>query len=171
MKFLAKYVENPLAMSLVYSSYGQFQVKLASSNSIQLYVRIVDDMGAVAVYTIPVTLGITLKHSVLSDVVQSVISNNCGNDVVESLQAGDMQQTPHLAFAIADSLNKIASLTVNASVPLPTNDERVAVRDILVKNVCDLPMSDVSSVKLVASSLSTLSSRTDENSISSAVRI
>ncbi len=167
-----------LNISISYSSDGWFQTKL-SAGLVTLFVRVTDNMGGVTIFDIPDVLNVTTDEETLADIVASMLSNNCRNEVVNSFQTGSMQQTAQLANAIADSLNKFVFVgvdTSNASISSNETgsnqvlmlDNRVEIRTMLVAYIGALPLSDISSLKLVASSLSTVTNKIGENSLASA---
>ncbi len=152
-------------VSLVYNSDGFLQTKLSPGKA-RLYVRIIDNMGGVTIYHIPEPVTITLQTSIISDILASMLSNNCANQVVNNLQTGSMQLTSQLSQAVSNSLNQMATTDSSGNTNI---DDRVAVRDILVTYLSNLPISDASSVKLVSSSFSSVSGKIEENSLKTSV--
>ena len=144
-----------------------------SPGTAQLFVRVRDNMGAVAIFYIAPKVTVTIDLNVLSNTVNNILQNNCGDGVVYALQTGNIQQTVQYTVAIAATLNAMSnsldSNDTNSSQQQPLLDDRVAVKETLVNIATSLPLSDISSVKLVTSALSCLTNTIGENTLSSAV--
>jgi hypothetical protein len=143
-----------------------------SAGTASLFVRVTDNMGAVTTYYIQPSLTISSNDDVVKNIVDSLNSNNCGNQFVNKLQTGDIQLTSQLVNGLASSLNTIAlSISSNSSNSsnLPSLEDRVSAREAMVSAVVSLPVSEISSVKVVASCLSVVTNTIGENSASSAV--
>ena len=147
---------------------------MAAGNA-TIFVRVIDNQGGVATFLLGSTylVRITLDESIITDMMSSMVSNDCNSYVVNALQAGNLQQTSQIATALSASLNSMSdassSNSTNSSADAAAANKRVAVRDMLVTNLVNLPVSDISSAKLVASSLSSVTGAVGENSLSSAV--
>ncbi len=165
---LVQYAGAPINSSLSYNTYGFFKTQL-SAGSASLFVRVVDDMGAVSISYISTPVTVTNDDLAIKSIVDSLNSNNCGSQFVSSLLSGDIQLVSQLVNSLAASLNALADSGVNSSNTTNTVDERVSARSTLTSAVCSMPLSDISSVKLVSSSLSTLTNAITENSLDSAV--
>ena len=164
MYLTAVYAGSTVDIALTFSSASSVQVQMPAGQA-TFFVRIIDNMNGVTIYNLgsTYTVTVTLSQSLLSSVMSNMLINDCTSSVVTQLQAGNLQQTALIATSLGVTLNGMASNNVT-----DTNN-RVAVRDILVNSLCDLPISDVSSMKLVASSLSSVTNQTTENSLSTAV--
>ncbi len=139
-------------------------------------------MGGVAMFDIPQRLTVNMDQAVVSNLVTSILSKDASTQLVSTLQTGSIQQTTQYAIALGNTLNNIAtaskgsnnssnsssSSSSHSSVQIPL-DDRVSVRSMLTTYLCDLPLSDVSSVKLVSSSLSSITNAVGENSLESTV--
>jgi hypothetical protein len=133
-------------------------------------------------FDIPQRLTVNMDQAVVSNLVTSILSKDASTQLVSTLQTGSIQQTTQYAIALGNTLNNIAtaskgsnnssnsssSSSSHSSVQIPL-DDRVSVRSMLTTYLCDLPLSDVSSVKLVSSSLSSITNAVGENSLESTV--
>jgi hypothetical protein len=165
---------------LLYNSQGWFKVQFGAGN-FTLFVRIVDDMGGVTIFNIPQRITVNMDKAVVANLVSSMLSKDASNSIVTSLQGGSIQQTTQYAIALGNTLNNIATTTISSSNSSNSSssssnssgqvslDDRVSVRSMLTNYLVDLPLSDVSSVKLVSSSLSSITNAIRENSLASAV--
>jgi hypothetical protein len=162
----------------LFNSLGLFKVQFGAGNY-SLFLRIVDDMGGVAIFYIPERIKVNMDQAVVADLVSNILSKDASTQLVSTLQAGSIQQTTQYALALGNTLNNIATaskVSSNSSDSSSSNssgqialDDRVSVRSILTTYLCDLPLSDVSSVKLVSSSLSSITNAVGENSLASTV--
>ncbi len=160
---------------MAYNSFGYFKIKLTAGTAF-LFVRVVDNMGAVTTSFISTPVIVTNNPSTIKSIVDSLNSNNCASSFVIGLNSGDLQVVSQLVNGLASSLNMLANTSTSVnnssnSTAANTIDERVSARLSLTSFVCSMPVSDISSVKLIASSLSTLTNTIAENSLASSVKI
>jgi hypothetical protein len=147
------------------NQYGLFNVLLPSGNA-TLFVRIIDNNFGVTVYYLPQIVTITLDQSAISNITKSLLSKNPLSGIINAINTGSMPQTIKFAISLGAELNKICSNSTNSAL---TVDQCVAARAALVSCLSDLTVSDMSSIKQVASSLSLLSNAIGQNSLSSSV--
>jgi hypothetical protein len=129
-----------------------------------LFVRIIDSNYGVTIYYLPQNLNVSLDQNLIASLTSSLLSNDPSSSIINVLSSGSIQQTTQYTIAIGNAYNNLSS--TNSTISL---DTRVSARAILVSTVCNIPVSDISSVKLIASSLSSLTNTVGENSLSSAV--
>jgi hypothetical protein len=140
---------------------------MLSSGTATLSVRIKDNMGGVAVFIIPSPVLVVMDTNLIMDVVESMLINNCSNPIVNTWHAGSTDKVSELATAVGSSLNTI---TVNYTAGLlPVLNDRVAMREMLVDGLVSLPVSDVSTLKMVSSGLAVVIGRVGENTLNSTV--
>jgi hypothetical protein len=125
-----------------------------------LYVRIIDDLGGVTTFYLSNTVNLTMNQTFMSDVITSLMRNDSTNQVVGHLQQGNLVQTTQIVTSLASFLSNVSASSL---------DQRVAVRDILVSSLNSLDLTDISSLKLVASSMSSVTNKVEENSLTSSV--
>jgi hypothetical protein len=161
---------------LAFSSNNSATVQLAAGNAI-LFVRVIDNYGGVTTSYLSTPVVVTVNQTALTEIMASLVSNNTSNNVVTVLQAGQLNQTSQLITAIAATMNSVSVTTTantssNGSLSNSSTEvlnQRVAVRSLFVGYLIALPLTDLSSLKLIASCLSTVTNEPGENSITSAV--
>jgi hypothetical protein len=164
--------------SMLFNSIGWFRVQFASGNY-SLFVRIVDNMGGVAIFSIQGTLRITMDQAVVSGLVTNMLSKNASSQIMTNFQTGSIQTTSQYAIALGNTLNDISAAekasnnsnnaTDSQEGTVISLDDRVAVRSMLNSLLNAIPISNSSSMKLVASSFSSITNAARENSLDSAV--
>ncbi len=146
-------------MSLSFSSLSWASIKLPAGTA-TLYARVKDNMDGVTMYTLNTSIAIAVNQTLVSEVMASLLANDSANSVVNTLQRGALLETTQIVTSLCSAMNGVL-----------TSEQRVAVRDVLVDYLNAAALTDVSSLKLVASAMSSLTTRLEENSLASSVWI
>jgi hypothetical protein len=94
-------------------------------------------MGAVTTFYIQPSLAVSSNVDAVKSIVDSLNSNNCGNQFVNKLKTGDIQLTSQLVNALSSSLNSMAALSSSntGNSTLPTIDDRASAREAMISAV------------------------------------
>jgi hypothetical protein len=169
-KIKAQYVGATSNSTIMSNAFGLFTVQLPSGTA-TLFVRITNNMGGVTTYWINQTVTLIVNSSMLTGLVSGLLSNIPTNNIVSALNSGSLQQTAQFAIAIGNTLNSLSTTASqnSSNAILVSVDDCVAARAALVTAVASLPVSDISSLKLISSSFSSVTNTVGQNSLSSAV--
>ena len=157
---------------LAFNANGQVSLQLpqgATSDAYKLYisVHLIDDMGGTAVYSLVNPIVVAPNAILLASLVAAIMNSDTSNPFMIALNSGDLNQVVYQVSALAASTNQVES---NATTTL-TYDQMALTREYLTQKIVDLPISNVSSIKLMASALSATTFLTEQVSSTTAVSL
>ena len=163
---------NPIALS--YNSNGVIQLQLpqgSESNSykISLFVNIIDDTQGIAVYKLNDLVQVWPNYQYTSsNIYESITNNGQSSLVLTQLNSGNLDLVAKNAISMSSVLNSQSSLSNDTSI---ATNQMASVREFLASKVNSLSVSDMSSIKVMSSTLSALTQTPQQVSTSLAVRI
>ena len=124
--------------------------------NIYIYVKIIDNENGVTVYHIPSPIQVLPNTQAANLALNLVNSVDPNNQISQEINSKNLNLVSKNVLVLASVLNR-------ASAAL-TNDQKSVIRDYLINKISSLTLSDMSSVNLIASSLSLLTSSPDQMS-------
>lgn len=174
--FLATFTGNDNPIALNYNSNGDLWIQLpqgpdSDGNKIYLFVNIIDDTYGVTVYNLTQPVIVTPNNNLASQLAASITTNDPNSPFLQDLNSGNVNLVAKNVIALTSVFNiQSISSTNSSSTSSPTdNDQKASLREFLVGKVTELTVSDMSSIKVISSALSTASANTDQLSRNAAV--
>ena len=148
----------------------------SDGNKIYLFVNVIDDTYGVSVYNIPQPIIVTPNNNLADQLAASITTNDPNSPFLQDLNSGNVNLVAKNVIALTSVFN-IQSLSTSGTTassnstvsPSADNDQKASLREFLIGKVTELTVSDMSSIKLISSALSTASANTDQISRNSAV--
>ena len=148
-----------------YNAFGTVSIQLpqgpqSDSYNIYLFVNVIDDSHGTTVYTIPTPVSVVPNNHLANSLAASIANNDPASPVFQALNSGNLNLVAKNVIALSSVFN-IQSDTTNSdnksasdSLLSAQNNQMASLRDFLVRKVCDLSVSDLSSIKVISSALS-----------------
>ena len=175
--FLATYSGNENPIALNFNANGDLWIQLPQGpnndgNRIYLFVNIIDDTYGTSVFNITQPVIVTSNDNLAKQLAASINTNDPNSDFLQDLNSGNVNLVAKNVIALTTVFN-MQSLTSNESTTPSSvgddNDQKASLREYLIDKVADLTVSDMSSIKLISSALSTGSANTEQISKNMAV--
>ena len=161
-----------------YNTNGVLWIQLpqgpdSDGNKIYLFVNVIDDTYGVTVYNLPQPVVVTPNNNLADQLASLITTNDPNSPFLQDLNSGNVNLVAKNVIALTSVFN-IQSLSPSASnasttVTNSANDQKASLREFLIGKVTELTVSDMSSIKVISSALSTASANTDQISRNSAV--
>ena len=174
---LATYTGNDNPIALNYNSNGDLWIQLpqgpdSDGNKIYLFVNIIDDTYGVSVYNIPQPVIVTPNNNLADQLAATLTSNDPNSPFLQDLNSGNVNLVAKNVIALTSVFNiqSLSPTSANSSTTASNdNDQKASLREFLVGKVTELTVSDMSSIKVISSALSTASANTEQLSRNAAV--
>ena len=168
-----------------YNSNGDLYIQLPQgpdydSYKLYLFVNIIDDTYGVTVYNITQPVTVMPNDNLANNLAASIASNDPNSPFLQDLNSGNLNLVAKNVIALTSVFN-IQGLSTTSTASTTTtstnattnaeNDKKAALREFLIGKVAELSVSDMSSIKVIASALSSASANTDQISRNAAVYI
>ena len=140
------------------------QGPITDSYRIYLFVNIIDDSDGATVYQISNPVIVEPNDALVGDLAISILTNDPNSQILTDLNSGDLNVVAKNVIALATVLNIQDNITVASQA-----NQMASLRDFLVAKIADLSVWDISSVKVVASSLSAATGTPEQISSNTAV--
>jgi len=146
------------------------------SYRIYLFVNIIDDSGGITVYKLVNPIYVYPNKEATDQVINEILDNNPRSLIVTNLNSGNLKTVTNFVSVLSTQINMQNMITPSSSVNQSNNDtlrvereNNAILREMCITKVTELSISDLSSIKLFASALSTSTSVSSEISRASAV--
>ena len=158
----ATYTGNKNPIALNYNFDGNLNIILPQGPStddfkLYLFVNIVDDTNGITVYKIPQPVFVLPNNKLVTTLVDAVSQNDQSNNFLVEVNSGNLNLVAQNVIALT-SLFNIQSSTPTASMnPIQLSqdtNQKAVLREYLVGKLATLSISDISSIKVIASALS-----------------
>ena len=156
--FLILKVKDSTSICLNFNSNGKLSIQLpqgSSSDSYKIYllVNIVDDSYGSTLYDIQTPIIVTpVDGGLINSLNLLTLSNaTANNSILVGLNSGNLNLVSKNVIALSSDLNKLSNSQNLSSIE--TNQISL-VREFMVTKVNSLSLSDISSMKIISSSLS-----------------
>ena len=177
---LATYTGNDNPIALNYNSNGDLWIQLpqgpdSDGNKIYLFVNIIDDTYGVSVYNLPQPVIVTPNNNLADQLASTITSNDPNSPFLQDLNSGNVNLVAKNVIALTSvfniqSLSSSSAASSNSTASASNaNDQKASLREFLVGKVTELTVSDMSSIKVISSALSTASANTEQLSRNAAV--
>ena len=168
-----------------YNSNGDLYIQLPQGPDydafkLYLFVNIIDDTYGVTVYNITQPVTVMPNDNLANNLAASIASNDPNSPFLQDLNSGNLNLVAKNVIALSSVFNIQSLSTSSTSASITTssnatnnaeNDQKAALREFLIGKVAELSVSDMSSIKVIASALSSASANTDQISRNAAVCI
>ena len=182
-EFFATYSGNENPIALNYNSNGDLYIQLPQgpdydSYKLYLFVNIIDDTYGVTVYNIVKPVTVMPNVNLANNLAASIASNDPDSSFLQNINSRNLNLVAKNVIALTSVFNiqSLSTPTATASTDISTNtttnaenDQKAALREFLIGKVAELSVSDMSSIKVIASALSSASANTDQISRNAAV--
>ena len=109
------------------------------------------------------------NNNLTNSLAASIATNDPNSTFLLDLNSGNLNIVAKNVIALTSDFN-IQSLSQSSSSPNNTeNDQKAVLREFLIGKVAELSVSDMSSIKVIASALSSATANTDQISRNAAV--
>ena len=159
-------------MTLNYNSNGVVILQLPQGLQIDSYfiyllVNIIDDSDGTTTFTLPSPVQVLPNNntSVLEAIIYSNEDSLNSQTIIEELNSENLNLISKNVISLSNSLNDQNSL-LNYS-----NDQNALIREFLMNRLTPLSVSDISSIKVLSSTLSVLTQNSFQISSNLAVNI
>jgi hypothetical protein len=178
-EFFATYSGNENPIALNYNSNGDLLIQLPQGPDydfykLYLFVNIIDDTYGVTVYNITQPVTVMPNDNLANNLAASIASNDPNSPFLQDLNSGNLNLVAKNVIALSSvfniqSLSTSTATTSTTTITNAENDKKAALREFLIGKVAELSVSDMSSIKVIASALSSASANTDQISRNAAV--
>ena len=163
-----------------YNSNGDLYIQLPQgpdydAYKLYLFVNIIDDTYGTTVYKIAQPVTVMPNDNLANNLAASIASNDPNSPFLQNLNSGNLNLVAKNVIALTSVFN-IQGLSSSSITTTPSNstsnavnDQKAALREFLIGKVAELSVSDISSIKVIASALSSASANTDQISKNAAV--
>ena len=119
--------------------------------------NIVDDTNGITVYKIPQPVFVLPNNNLVATLIDAMFQNDQSNNFLVEVNSGNLNLVAQNVIALT-SLFNIQSSTPTASMnPIQLSqdtNQKAVLREYLVGKLATLSISDISSIKVIASALS-----------------
>jgi hypothetical protein len=173
--------ENPIALN--YNQNGILDIQLPQGPTTDSYrqyifVNIIDDSNGIAVFTIDTPVVVTPNDALVSQLLDSLLSSSdVSSQFMLNLNSGNLNLISKNIIGLSSVLNtqqQMTSTSDNTSSNVNSNDatnrQMASVRELMVEKLTQFNASDLSSVKVLASTLSVTTKNSEQITTRLAVR-
>jgi len=166
---------------LNYNKNGDLYIQLPQgpdydAYKLYLFVNIIDDTYGVAVYNITQPVTVMPNDNLANNLAASIATNDPNSPFLQDLNSGNLNLVAKNVIALTSVFNiqglsssSATTTTSSNTTSNAANDQKAALREFLIGKVAGLSVSDMSSIKVISSALSTASANTDQISRNAAV--
>lgn len=132
--------------------------------------KIIDDSDAIATYDIPTKIKVDIMPGVIERFSNELLSGSLESLFVKEIYSGNLQNMAKNTISFISILNSYKTTGSNGtSQNIISNNDIWMIKEKFINLAVDMPFSDISSIKVLASVLSILTENTDELTEISAV--
>ena len=146
----------------------------SDGNKIYIFVNVIDDTYGVTVFNITQPVIVNPNNNLATQLAASITTNDPNSPFLQNLNSGNVNLVAKNVIALTSVFNiqSLSSSGTSASTNLTSasaeNDQKASLREFLIGKVTELTVSDMSSIKVISSALSTASANTEHISRNSA---
>ena len=166
--FLVNYKDNQNPIALSYNTNGELNVQLpqgpdTDSFKIYLSVNVIDDTNGYTSYAITRPVIVSPNDELANNLADSIENNDYSSPLFVSLNSGNLNLVAKNVIALSTAFNFQSSSSSNSSSgqnnansnEQNTQNNQVAqLRQYLVEKISSLSVSDISSIKVISTALS-----------------
>ena len=123
---------------------------------IYLFVNIIDDSYGKTVYNIPTSVTVMPNDALANTLIDAISSQNTNSPVYATLNSGDLNLVAKNVIALSTVFNIQSNTmpTSNVTAISAQNNQMATLREFFFEKIGNLSISDMSSIKLIASAFS-----------------
>ncbi len=168
---------NPLALS--YNSDGILAAQLpqgAENDSYKVYihVNIIDESYGFTTFYIKNPVQVLPNSNLTQTLFETALTKDPRNPAVVSLNTGNLKTVASFVTTLTAEINlRVSPATLNATdnETILQLNKKAELREVLIDQLKDMPISDISSIKLFSTALSSSTQDTKEITRSAAVNL
>ena len=122
---------------------------------VSIFVQVIDDSDAIASFNITTPVIVRPTNDSVGDLTASILSGDPDSGILKEIDSGDLQN-------MARNIISLTSIINTQSLNETDLETKMAVKEKLVNVTIGQNITDVSSIKVLASVLSILTQNTDE---------
>ncbi len=165
-----------------YNSDGQLSIQLpqgpiADDYKIYLIVNVIDDTDGTTVYNILDPVIVLPNSDLANDLAQAIFNNDPNCQALIELNSGNLNLIAKNVIALSTVFNieSVAPLPASNDTTIQANNQEnnqlSTIREYLIDKIATYSLSDISSIKVISSALSTATTIPQQVSLKSAVII
>lgn len=182
----ATYLNNNYPIALNYNANGNVFVQLPQgpdydANKIYLYVNIIDNTFGTTVYNLSSPVVVDPDFGLANKLAASLSPNatfDPDSQFLQLMNSGNLNSVAKSVISLSSVFNiqnlKSSSSAINSSLNSSLideeNNQKSYLREYLIEKVCNLSVSDTSSIKVISSALSSASANPQQLSRTISVR-
>jgi len=164
---------------LNYNSDGVLPVQLPQgpdydSYKIYLFVNVIDDSYGTTVYNLPDPVYVYPNREIADNLLNEILADSPRSTIVTSLSSGNLKTVANFVTTLSTQLNIQSAMNAtndtNSTTLTAEQEKKALLREIFISKLNEMPISDLSSIKLFASALSATTTASNEISRKSAVK-
>ena len=140
----------------------------SDSYKIYLSVNVIDDTEGLTFYQIESPIIVTPNNDLASSISNSMLTNDPSSQIVSQMNSHNLNLVSKSVISMSTVLNVESSGTNSSS---SANEQTATLRGYMAEKMSDISVSDVSSIKVISSTLSVLTKTLQQVSSSTAVYI
>jgi len=164
-------------LALSYNADGILAVQLPQgpeSDSYHLYVfvNIIDESYGFTTYHIDKPVQVFPNTELVEQLFKTSLTKDPRNQAVVSLNTGNLKTVSSFVTTLTTEINQKGTFIVNETdynQTLAEQNQKAELREVLINQLKDMPISDISSIKLFSTALSSTTQDTKEISRAAAV--
>jgi hypothetical protein len=164
-------------LALSYNSDGILAVRLPQgpdydSYRLYIYVNIIDESHGFTTYHITKPVQVYPNNALADNLLKTALTNDPRNPAVVSLNTGNIKTVANFVTTLTTQINLKGPGDTNTSdvnQTIAEQNQKAELREVLINQLKDMPISDISSIKLFSTALSSTTQDTKEISRAAAV--
>lgn len=169
----ATFLNNTNPIALNFNQKGLVNIQLPQGPAfdgykLTIFVQVIDDLDSIGAFVIPNQIVVEPKAGIADKFTNELLSGTVDSNFMRDLNSGDIQLTSKNIISLASLLNNQIAIPDEAS-STGSSERMLSVKQRLLDIAISLVITDVSSIKVIASVLSGLTENGNDLRIDSAV--
>ncbi len=135
--------------------------------------NIIDQSNGFTTYHVNKPVQVYPNNDLADNLLKTALTNDPRNPAVVSLNTGNLKTVANFVTTLTTQINLKETIQTNTSSTNQTvteQNQRAELREVLINQLKDMPISDISSIKMFSTALSSTTQDTTEISRAAAVR-
>lgn len=164
-------------MALSYNADGILAVQLpqgpeSDSYKLYIYVNIIDESYGFTTYHVAKPVQVYPNTELVEKLLKTSLTNDPRNQAVVNLNTGNLKTVASFVTTLTTEINQKETFITNETdynQTIAEHNKKAELREVLINQLKDMPISDISSIKLFSTALSSTTQDTKEISRAAAV--
>ncbi len=164
-------------MALSYNTDGILAVQLpqgpeSDSYNLYIYVNIIDESYGFTTYHLATPVQVYPNVEMVEKLLKTSMTKDPRNQAVVNLNTGNLKTVASFVTTLTTEINLKGSFITNETdinQTIAEQNQKAELREVLINQLKDMPISDISSIKLFSTALSSTTQDTKEISRAAAV--